>query len=38
MNGYNAITTVGIEQLMAAKNGNTTLGVVPAGSVINTVL
>ena len=37
MSGYNVITTVNIEQLMTDESGNTTLVVIPAGSVINTI-
>jgi hypothetical protein len=38
MSGYNVITTVDIEQLMTDESGNTTLVVIPAGSVINTII
>jgi hypothetical protein len=35
---YNVITTVDIEQLQMGENGNFITVVLPAGSVINTVL
>jgi hypothetical protein len=38
MNGYNVITTVDIQQLVSDANGNPVFGVIPAGTVINTIL
>jgi len=38
MNRYNVITTVDIEQMEADENGNPVVVIVPAGSVINTVI
>jgi hypothetical protein len=38
MNKYNVITTVDIEQLVPDENENPVFGVIPAGTVINTIL
>ena len=38
MKRYNVITTVDIEQMEADENGNPVFGVIPAGTVINTIL
>lgn len=38
MNEYNVITTVDIERLVPDENGNPVFVVIPAGSVINTVI
>ena len=38
MNRYNVITTVDIEQQLMAPDGTITTIIIPAGSVINTVM
>jgi len=38
MNAYNVITTVDLEQMGVDENGNPVVVIVPAGSVINTVI
>jgi len=38
MNAYNVITTIDIEQMGADENGNPVVVIVPAGSVINTIV
>jgi hypothetical protein len=38
MNRYNVITTVDIEQIELDENGNPVIIIIPAGSVINTVV
>jgi hypothetical protein len=38
MSRYNVITTVDIEQMEADESGNPVVVIVPAGSVINTIL
>jgi hypothetical protein len=38
MSGYNVITTVDIEWVEPDENGNPVVVIVPAGSVINTIV
>jgi hypothetical protein len=38
MDAYNVITTVALEQMVVDKNGNLAPIVIPAGTVINTVI